>query len=296
MRLSGRKWRRRSLSYWMFRVAEILVPLIPPNWLPRLAEAIGCVAFVMADAPRAVASHNVAPVVGQRRMPGTVRRMFGHNVQYYLSLFAPRPAHFSLADHELCGWQHFHEALAGGRGCLLVSPHLGDINYYAELFIASGLPVNVLVEELRPKQMSDLVVRLRKRRGVNVIVGGRGALRDIYRALDRNEIVAIISDRDVAGDGQTATFFGRPVSMPAYAFAIAARRKTPIVFGTAVRLKGDRIVSDVRAPFVPSADLKAETQRMASVFEEFVSRWPEHWLAFQPIFESRDQGQRTRHG
>src|SRR5581483_9371946 len=129
----------------------------------------------------------------QAAMP-TVRRMFRRNAQYYLSLFAPRPADFRIADHELCGWQHFGEALDSGRGCLLVSPHIGDINYYAELFVASGLPVNVLVEDLRPKALSDLVVRLRGRRGVNVIVGGQGALRQMYRALDRNEIVAVISD------------------------------------------------------------------------------------------------------
>jgi lauroyl/myristoyl acyltransferase len=25
-------------------------------------------------------------------------------------------------------------------------------------------------------------------------------------------------------------------------------------------------------------------QRMAGVFEEFISRWPDQWLAFQPVF------------
>ncbi len=260
------------------------MPLLPEGWLPCLARAIGWLAFALGTGARRNARENVASVIGAQATASIVARMFANNVQYYLSLFAPRPKHFRLEDHELSGWQHFGQALASGRGCLLVSPHLGDINYYAELFVASGLPVNVLVEELQPQKLSELVVRLRKRRGVNVIVGGRGALREIYRALDRNEIVAIISDRDVAGDGEPVTFFGRPTTMPAYSFAIAARRKTPIVFGTAVRLKGDHIVSDVRAPFVPSTDMKAETQRMAGVFEEFIRRWPEQWLAFQPVF------------
>jgi hypothetical protein len=30
--------------------------------------------------------------------------------------------------------------------------------------------------------------------------------------------------------------------------------------------------------------MAAETQRMAGVFEEFIRRWPDHWLAFQPVF------------
>jgi len=115
-------------------------------------------------------------------------------------------------------------------------------------------------------------------------VGGRGALRDIYRALDRNEIVAIISDRGVAGDGQPVSFFGRPATLSHYAFTIAARRQTPVVFGTAVRLDDGRIVADVRPPFVPSTDTRAEVQRMANVFEEFIRRWPDQWLAFQPVF------------
>jgi len=273
------------LSYWLFRVAALVVPLIPETWLPRLASALGLLAFAFGGEARRNALRNVEPVIGAEAAPATVRRMFRRNAQYYLSLFAPRPANFRLEDHDLCGWQHFREALAAGRGCLLVSPHVGDINYYAELFVASGLPVNVLVEDLKPKRLSDLVVHLRGRRGVNVIVGGQGALRHIYRALDRNEIVAIISDRDVAGDGQPVTFFGRTAKMPAYAFTIAARRKTPIVFGTAVRLDDGHIVTDVRAPFIPCGNPRAETQRMAGVFEEFIRRWPDQWLAFQPVFD-----------
>lgn len=223
-------------------------------------------------------------MIGSNGLSATVRRMFVHNAQYYLSLFAPRPARFRLTDHELCGWNHFGEALTEGRGCLLVSPHLGDINYYAELFVASGLPVNVVVEDLQPAALSELVVRLRARRGVRVIVGGRGALRHIYRALERNEIVGIISDRDIAGDGEPVCFFGQLATMPGYAFTIAARRKTPVVFGTAVRLAGGRIVTDVRPPFAPSGDVGREVQRMAHVFEEFIRRWPDQWLAFQPVF------------
>ncbi len=269
----------------MFRTAALVVPLLPEWCLPWLARALGAAAFALGGEARRIARRNIEPVIGPSGGLGTVRRMFVHNAQYYLSLFAPRAANFRLEDHELCGWQHFAEALAAGRGCLLVSPHLGDINYYAELFVASGLPVNVLVEELRPAKLSDLVVRLRARRGVKVIVGGRGALRDVYRALDRNEIVAIISDRDLAGDGEPVRFFGRATTMPGYAFTVAARRKTPVVFGTAVRLDDGHIVTDVRAPFIPSADAKTEVQRMAGVFEEFIRRWPDQWLAFQPVFD-----------
>jgi len=258
------------------------VPLLPESSLPRLASALGTAAFVVAGRARRTARMNLEPLAGWRQ--ATVRRMFIRNAQYYLSLFARRPAGFRLEDHQLEGWEHFREALAQGRGCLLVSPHVGDINYYAELFVASGLPVNVLVEELRPAKLSQLAAELRRRRGVNVITGGRGALREIYRALDRNEIVAIISDRDVAGDGQPVTFFGRRTTMPHYAFTIAARRKTPVVFGTAVRLDDGHIVADVRPPFIPSTDARAEVQRMASVFEEFIRRWPDQWLAFQPVF------------
>ncbi len=239
------------------------------------------------------AEGNISRVTNRRGNSPLVRRMFTRNAQYYLSLFAPRPAGFDLQAHDLDGWGNFRKALDLGRGCLLVSPHLGDINYYAELFVASGLGVNVLVEDLRPKALSDLVTKLRGRRGVRVIVGGKGALREVYRALDRNEIVAIISDRDLSGDGPEVTFFGSRVRMPALAFTIGARHKTPVVFGTAVRLRGDRIVADVRPPFIPTTDLHAETQRMAATFEEFIRRWPDQWLAFQPIFGA---SQRTRHG
>lgn len=233
------------------------------------------------------ATENLRPVLG-RRDARAVRRMFVHNAEYYLSLFSLRPKGFSLAGHELRGWDHFREALTHGRGCILASPHVGDINYYAELFVASGLPVNVLVEDMRPRELSRLVAELRARRGVNVIVGGRGALREVYRALDRNEIVGLISDRSVDGSGMPVRFFGRRATLPDIALAIGARRRTPVIFGAAVRLPSGRIVADIRPPFIPSADLTDEMQRMAETFEEFIGRWPDQWLAMQPVFGARN--------
>lgn len=276
-------WRRLSLSYWLFRVAEAVVGRISPRWASRLAVALGSAAYVLNRRARQTAQENIRPVVG-KNVAATARYMFVHNAEYYLSLFTPRPPAMSLDEHDLQGWEHFRQALARGRGCLLVSPHLGDINYYAELFVASGLKVNVLVEDLQPRRLSELVARLRARRGVNVIIGGPGALRQIYRALDRNEIVGVISDRDVGGDGLPVTFFGLPARMPAMAFTIGARRKTPVVFGTAVRTPSGTIVADVAEPFVPTNDNEAQVQRMAGVFEGYIRRFPEHWLAFQPIF------------
>ncbi|MHB8620086.1 MAG: lysophospholipid acyltransferase family protein [Chloroflexota bacterium] len=264
-------------------MAAWTIPKLPEAWLPPLARFLGTAAFIAGVEARRTAQGNIRPVVGRAASGRVAHRMFVHNAQYYLSLFAPRPRHFSLMDHQLDGWEAFGQALAAGRGCILVSPHLGDINYYAELFVASGFRVNVLVEDLKPKRLSDLVVALRERRGVHVIVGGKGALREVYRALDRNEIVAIISDRDVAGDGYPARLFGREIRMPGTAFTIGARRKTPVVFGMAVRLRGNRIVADVRPPFVPSADVPAHVAEMARVFEQFISRFPDQWLAFQPL-------------
>ena len=268
----------------MFRLAERLVPHIPQRWLSALAAVLGTAAFVVARRARVNAAANLTPVLGRPAMMPVVRRMFAHNVEYYLSLFSPRPERVGLGGHDLHGWEHFHEALDQGRGCLLVSPHLGDINYYAELFAADGLAVNVLVEDLQPPELGRLVARLRARRGVNVIVGGSGALREVYRALDRNEIVGVISDRSVDGSGPETCFFGRPARMLDLALALGARRNTPVVFGAAVRLAGGRVVADIRPPFVPSADVHAELRRMAGTFEQFIGRWPDQWLAFQPIF------------
>ena len=80
-------------------------------------------------------------------------------------------------------------------------------------------------------------------------------------------------------------FFGRCVVLPDIALTIGARRQVPVVFGTAVRLDDGHIVTDVRPHAIPSFDIPTETRRMAGVFEQFIRRWPDQWLAFQPIFE-----------
>ena len=271
-------------KYWAFRLGTAVVPLLPAAWLNPLAAALGSAGFVLGGRARRNALDNITPVVGSADATATARRMFVHSVRCSLTMFERRPATTGLGGHRLNGWHYFHEALAGGRGCVLVSPHLGDINYMAELFVADGLPVNVLVEELRPPALARLAARQRARRGVQVIVAGTGALREIAQALARNEIVALLSDRLVGNQPDyPVRFFGRQVRLPGTAFTLAARYHSPVVFGTAVRRPNGTIETDVRAPFVPDRQTAAYVQEMARVFEQFILRDPGCWLAFQPI-------------
>src|SRR5437773_817633 len=62
-----------------------------------------------------------------------------------------------LAKFEAYGLEHIEEALAPGRGLVLVTAHIGNWDLAGAFLAAQGYPVNVIVETLQPRRWNDLV-------------------------------------------------------------------------------------------------------------------------------------------
>ena len=117
-------------------------------------------------------------------------------------------------------------------------------------------------------------------------------------ALRRGEIVALVADRDLAGDGIPVTFFGRPTTMPQGPAMLAVLTGAPLVVGVCRRLGPDRFTAHGWMVDVPRsgdrhADIAALTTAMAARVEEVIAQAPEQWWgAFQPIW--LDQRRRAK--
>src|SRR5205085_7283391 len=111
--------------------------------------------------------------------------------------------------------EHIRAALDAGTGCILAIPHLGGWEVGGAWFVRKAFPLTVVVEPLEPPELFEWFVGLRRSFGFTVVPLGAKAGTAVVRALRSNQVVALLSDRDIAGGGVEVEFFGERTTLPA---------------------------------------------------------------------------------
>jgi KDO2-lipid IV(A) lauroyltransferase len=114
-------------------------------------------------------------------------------------------------------------ALAGGRGLVLLTPHLGTFEIcaqaYAERF-GQQQPITVLYRPARQPWLRELEETARARPALATAPASLAGVRQMMRALRKGETLGLLPDQvPPDGMGVWAPFFGQP----AYTMTLAAR-------------------------------------------------------------------------
>ncbi len=284
------------------RVADLLLGRAPAAVAYAVADLAGRTWYRTASRRRALVSENlrrVCAATGRPTRGPALRRLveqaFIEHARYYLELL--RAPHYR-ADRidrivSVDDWERWEAVFRGGA--VVALPHLGNFEPYGILMEKHGIHALAPVEEIRPRALFEF---LRARRGVGRIdlVPVRRARRPMTEALRRHEVVALVADRDLTGDGVPVTFFGHPTTMPSGPAALALMTRTPLVAGASWRTGRDRFRArgwniDLQPTGDRRADAAALTQAVARCFEEAIGVAPEQWWgAFQPIWLDQRQG------
>ena len=183
------------------------------------------------------------------------------------------------------GLEHIQAARDAGTGAILALPHVGGWEVGGSWFVRQGFPLTVVVEALRPPDLFGWFANLRRSQGFTVIPLSRAAGMSVVRALRANQIVALVSDRDIAGGGVEVEFFGERTTLPAGPATLAARLRVPLL-PTAVYFNGPGHHAVVRPPVSLEGGVAAITQTVARELETLIRAAPEQWHLFQPNWPS----------
>ena len=152
-----------------------------------------------------------------------------------------RPAALPLAP--AAEWQHaelISQALAAGRGLVLLTPHLGTFEViaqaYAERFGATQ-PVTALYRPARQPWLRELETTARNRPGLLTAPASLAGVRQMIRALRHGQTVGLLPDQvPPDGMGLWAPFFGRPAYTMTLAAKLALQTGAPILLTIGERL------------------------------------------------------------
>lgn len=288
-------------SYYLYRLAGALVPFIPSRLGYPFFSLIGEVAFRLAKRERAIVRENLRHVLGpevdEATLMRTVREVFRHLSKNYYDFFHH---HRGLSEEKMraslttVGLEHIEEALAQGKGLVLASAHLGSPDALMQMVSLFSYKVTVPAEHLKPEALFRYVLGLRSKRGMTLLPAD-GPLLGLFRALRRNEIVAVAADLDTTGSGMVVDFFGAPARLPDGHVQLAMRTGAQLALAFGRRMPDNSYLAEVYPPLELEEsgdfqrDVRANMKKVIAVLEEGIRQHPEQWVMFQPIWNSGEE-------
>ncbi|HEX6110142.1 MAG TPA: lysophospholipid acyltransferase family protein, partial [Ktedonobacteraceae bacterium] len=127
------------------------------------------------------------------------------------------------------------------------------------------------------------------------IIPMEGSARRILRALQQNQLVAIIVDRPVTEEqGTEVTFFGRKTYVPSGPAALAIKSGAAIVPCFLWYGHHNEFYGRAFTPIIPQESKGEErvkeisrlTQRMYDTSEVMIREWPTQWYMFRQFWPS----------
>jgi lauroyl/myristoyl acyltransferase len=192
-----------------------------------------------------------------------------------------------------------HDLRAEGKGVLLVTGHIGNLELGAVLLQALydyRLTVVVLPEvdpavgEMRRKMRASLGIESLEVRDATYT-----ALQ-IRSRLAENRVVVLVCDRALGRDRVDVEFFGRPTGFLRTPAVLGYLTGAPLVPSFILRQADGRYVGSVMEPIHVrrtgdrDADVRTAMQAFASVLEAKVAEYPHLWYQFYPYWGDSGPG------
>lgn len=286
---------REYLTYISYRLLGTLAGRLPPPIAYRLAGWIGFLAYLFHPRLRRNLTHNMHHVLGpaadQKRLRMVVRQTCVNIVKGHYDLF--RVPHLTSEEIKALtrieGTEHLEQALAQGRGAILITPHFGNVDIVLQVPAVWGTPLTTVAQHIRPERLFRYVLGLRTSHGVRMIPSDEPML-PLFRALKRGEMIGLACDRDVTDNAREVEFFGAPTRLPDGPVQVALRTGAPILPAFALRLPDNSFLVQIEPPLELSrtgdreVDIEAGMRQVVAVMERHIARHPEQWLVTMPIW------------
>jgi KDO2-lipid IV(A) lauroyltransferase len=288
-------------QYWSFRAARWVAARVP-RWLGYRAAALGGELYFWLNpghSHKAVENYAVvlADEVGAARVRLLARQSFRNYAKSLFDFFRQASIDPDLyeADAVITGWDYLDDALAQGRGAIVVTPHFGNWDLAGGLVAARGYPFAVLADTFSPPEVDTLVRESRARLGFASIPLNSGSLRRTLTLLRRNQTVAFVCDRPQREGGVEVSFFGQRAWLPGGPARFALRSGASMIFGYVVRRPGDHTFHGAFEPleaYTPTgdeaADVRALTQAWVRKLEVLLRQYPDQWYMFRQMWPEVD--------
>ncbi len=256
-----------------------------------LAHLLGEVHFRLFPTRRHAALANLAvvlPRATRRERIEVARRMMRSYNRMLFEFF--RLPHLTrqelLGSVEVVGREHLERAVARGRGVVITCSHVGNWELAAVVVAHWGYALHAVAGTQLARWLTPAVRETKAELAIQTVAPEDG-FRKLLRALEHNDLVALMADGDLYSHGVTVEMFGRETAFPAGPGTLAQRTGALILCGYCERLAPGRFRIVIEPPLDPAAfpSTAALHQAVAAVTERHIRDHLDQWCIFRPLWE-----------
>jgi len=234
---------RHALEYAAVAALAAVLRALPRRLALELCAAIGQLGWwtrlhrrrVIGNLTRALPAASPAE---RRRVGARAARNFGRTVAEFLR-FAGADREKVLELVEIEGLDVVREALAEGKGAVVVTGHLGAWALYVTALGAAGIPSALLVGVQTNPWVDELILSI-PGDAVQFISKAKTAPREILKALRAGKVIVMVADHYSSDQQVYVPFLGHPAFTLPLPGSLVARHRVPLLSMAGHREPGGR--------------------------------------------------------
>jgi len=237
----------------------------------------------------------IKPGLSKRRHACLAYGVFRDYSWYLIDLFylSHDPRRIDGYTFTITGVENLERALSSGKGVILLATHLGNWELGSLKLTLRDKKIHVVFSPDSSSLLESQRSFLRHADGVQEVPlrDGRFSSLKLLRVLQEGGVVALQGDRLTFDSGVAVTFFGHAALFPKGPVKLAQVSESIVlpVFIPITGYKSYEII--VETPLYMETgegvtdELKTNLQKIITILEKYISRYPTQWFTFMPFWE-----------
>ena len=282
------------MIYRAWMLGKFLAIKAPLSLGYKVAEFIADIYYLFALKDRKNIAYNLRIVLqgeDKKVIDKHIKNIFRNFAKYLIDFLrmSEIDQQYILNRIKIEGMENLDKALSRGKGVIILTAHIGNWELGGGVVGKLGYPLNAIALKHKNKRVNDFFVSQRASCNLTVIPIG-SHLKRCFNVLKKNELLAIVGDRDFSNSGITANFFGRETILPKGPAVFSIRTGAPIVPTMIIRTKDNTHRVIFEKPIVPDMEHDRKTlvrntvEKYILVIEKYIKAFPGQWSVFRKMW------------
>jgi KDO2-lipid IV(A) lauroyltransferase len=192
-----------------------------------------------------------------------------------------------LNSVEVIGRERVEEAVARGRGVILCTTHIGNWELAAVVLAHWGYTLHAVAGVQLNRWLTPAVRETKAELAIHTVSYEDG-MRRLLRALEKNELIALMVDGDLYHHGTSVEFFGRETRWPVGPGVLAQRTGALVICGYCERTGPGRFRIVIEPALDPATfpSAAALNAAIAVTAERHIRSHLDQWCIFRPFWDA----------
>ena len=283
-------------KFLLYKLGQFLVNFLPPQTAYTIAQFISDMQCRFSFRDRRAVYNNLSVIVDSQANLDTLTRDVFRNFGIYLTdFFRMRKMvnqEFFKKRVRLHDLSYIDDVLKEGRGGILLTAHIGNWELGGVMTAMQGYSIMAVALPHKERPVNDLFNHQREVKGIT-IVPIKYAVRRCMETLKKNELVALVADRDFNMQGELLPFLGRKAIIPRGPAVLSLRTGAPIIPAFCIRSADGTFDLTMCEPIRPPQDKIGSdhprdmielTGRYLPIVESYIKKYPSQWLMFRKFW------------